>query len=670
MQQDAFIWYATPIELCARQRPGWFSWRLRNMLALGRALLWLPVLTWCGMLLVPAGFLTANLLTTKPSADPLLYYGGSAVFGAMFLGILFCLVGAIVRTRAALRVPPPEYHDLPLPLTDYPALQALIERTCRESGAPQPTAVHLNGGAGTGYRVAADRRTQDVLALGLGDLHTLSPAHFATLLLRMTTLRALDPRHRMDDYHRVRAAWQRFFANADTPAWARGDTTGPGNLHKVEDWYMPRLLAHVWAFTRTCSRAADARAAQRDGIEQTAEMHIAVALVEQAAEHRLTDDIHALQYTVPDPPADFYSRMYRILDDIDVTLGTAWLEECLAATTTYMDDDLALADRLALLSFMPAAHGVTELAERLLAPPAESAAAHYLGDSQATWLARLDALFAEREAAAWRARFEAHQQQEDTLETLDTAADERPLTKAEWWERVRLTRTLSDDLAPTLQLLDEMAAAFPQDERVTYARGSLRLEHGDAEGIRLLEDLMTGNPWHATTCCRLIADFLAARGEMSEATLYARRLAEQEKRLALAVAELKSLEVRGKLAPHGLVEAYLAPLRALFEQYPQVERVYLVRNVVKRVAEFPIFVLGLVLAVDWKDHMGHDQADIKRFLNEVHEQVELPGQGTIYHLHPDFYFFFIRRLKRVEGSQIFVRTKPPKPDTTYNKLFS
>jgi hypothetical protein len=258
-----------------------------------------------------------------------------------------------------------------------------------------------------------------------------------------------------------------------------------------------------------------------------------------------------------------------------------------------------LSNRLHALGFQAPSENAAEWATQEFEVPhalAVSAADHYLKDAQIAmaevindWCHRLEPDFRDhvREVKRQRAI-------EDELR--QSLAD-GPLKESEALALALAVGWRSDEEA--IALLRELVERAPQYGLARHYLARILLRHENAEAMATADTLLEEDDSLALITCRMLINYAAQTGRAEEWQRYRGRLKEIERNQMRATAERNNFRPGDPLLPLELSDAELAPLRSLFAEYPNLDKVYIVRRVVTYDAHAPHFVVGLVVITKW-----------------------------------------------------------------------
>jgi hypothetical protein len=273
------------------------------------------------------------------------------------------------------------------------------------------------------------------------------------------------------------------------------------------------------------------------------------------------------------PPADLMLRWAAAARaPLPAEDACRWLAEALDRPGQPTDTHPTLRARLAALGL--AGPDLQQPPQPLAGP---SAAQQWLGgrldalrvDFQAEWARGVQDAWTQQHADAQRLR-----------ERLGQLRDLPARDADEELERLQLSRRLE----PTLDLRDELAAfnaSHPEHALGLFIEGSVRLDHGDAQGLARLESAMALDPGATRPACERAYAYLKARGDAAAADAMAERwrarAAFEEERQR----QLETVDPAHALAHHGLDPQTEAAVRARLAtaKLRHVRHVYLVRRV-------------------------------------------------------------------------------------------
>lgn len=519
--------------------------------------------------------------------------GGSALWGLLTLP---CGAAWWVGAAAWWPLAPPA-EGIPVAADDHPRLtelrrrlgSALGTRTRPDLRLTEQPSLHLAPGARWGLLGGGRPR----LSVGLPLLMGLDGPQAAALLAREVAL----------GQQRSLAAWVcRWHARWQAVLQARLPAAPGPRATGWLLWLFARgvdpFQARAQVLARAQGLAADAWAARwagPTGAELLAQGLLAQAVLERFLHQQFWPQVWATTATERRPTA-------QPMRDLRVLLRQAlqhpdaphWLQEALRTPARPGTGQASLRERLEALTEIP----------HTLAAPRAAAAEVLLGAALPTDIRALDAAWQQRVADDWLAQHQAHRQQAQWLDALDTAEHGR-LSRAEALWQGRLTQALRP-AADSAQRWREVIAqhAAPAEARLGLARALLasstplqppgrqaELLPPQAEALELLQTLadegrasasyaetLAADPRWQVPAARLLVQQLALREDFPRLQAARSRLQALEDEARRALALLRNFDGEQTLRPADLPASALQPVQALLQGEHAVGRAWLWRK--------------------------------------------------------------------------------------------
>jgi Zn-dependent protease with chaperone function len=471
-------------------------------------------------------------------------------------------------------------------------------------------------------------KNQNYLLIGLPFINAMSAEHFQAVL-------AHEFGHISGNHggfgawvYRLRRTWGRLQVEID-----RQKRFGLWPVRAFLDWYAPLFMAYTFVLARAQEYEADKLAAETIGAQITAE-----ALIETEVKHDFYEDIYWRETlgkakNQPRPVMNIYSGMnpaYRAWvtpERISLRLRAA-----LRAETGYADTHPALADRLKSLGYL-APDAATDGDEPPVAyRPADNAM------TAAQWLfgAALDNFYREFDqdwtvifSERWQERYEMSQEAREFAHTLSRTPLEKLSNKELWVLTLLMLEYFEDsDPEPFLRLVLERD---PDHARANFNLGLALLEREDPEGVTFLEKVMREDIEGTFICCEVLFQYFKERNDDERAETYRTYARRHQDKLQLAESERETMTEKDRLAPHGLEEAILRPLRRQFARVPNLRSVHIARKQVRHLPNYPVYIVGIEGDFPW--YTLNTASAAHRLLMIVENAVDFPFRVQVYLLN-------------------------------------
>jgi tetratricopeptide (TPR) repeat protein len=255
--------------------------------------------------------------------------------------------------------------------------------------------------------------------------------------------------------------------------------------------------------------------------------------------------------------------------------------------------------------------------------------------------------------AVWAERHRAAQQAHAEIQQLTEKAQREPLSRDEAWRRVRLVAEF-DTMEDAIPLLRETLDRWPDSAPGRFMLGQCLLKQGDETGVPLLEEAMAQDQDLVVSSCRVIHEFLSAKGRNEEAAAYLKRGMERYAVIEAAEHERQTFTKRDVFLPHDLSDDVLESVRVTMSAHPEIVEAYVVRKQLRTETRRPSYVLGVVpkfkgLIVDY------DKAS-KALLQRMLEPGDLSVPMTVI-IMTGAYAFLAKRMRKVPGALVYRKDK-------------
>jgi hypothetical protein len=284
---------------------------------------------------------------------------------------------------------------------------------------------------------------------------------------------------------------------------------------------------------------------------------------------------------------------------------------------------------------------------------------HFLGDRVTQLAATLDEQWRKEVAPAWQERHVEVAASRARLAEIEGETAIGPL-----WERAARTLDLDgeDAALPVLRLVLESNA---EHAAANFTVGRILVGRDDDAGIGHLERAMTTDAHARAAGYEIILDYLERRGRHGEAEEYRQRAWNHGDLLEEAAEERRAVTGSDPLIEHGLGAADVASITEFVAAFDEVRAAYLARKDVTRLAEMPLYVLGVRVR---RARLKYESAGwLQELLQRLADGIVLPGQCFVVSLESGW-SRMARKLRRIPGAEIVAprrahRAAPtPQPD--------
>lgn len=334
---------------------------------------------------------------------------------------------------------------------------------------------------------------------------------------------------------------------------------------------------------RAGEEGADRRVAAIVGASSLAEALVAREVATRFERQIFWPDLRAREGTQAETPAPSRALARVFGEGIALEAVARLCDEALAAPHEPDDPLPGLAERLKVLG-RPAV---------ISAPPRESAAQRFLGETEERLIDRLDREWWETAGPWWRRAFAEREAAREGLARLEARPEAATLTPEERWDRAWWTRRLLGDSA-ALPLLREVLAVSPDHAWAHLALGEILLADRDAAGLPHIESairldaelFLMGSMWGES--------FLTATGQPEERERFRTRMSEEYGDRWAALLAWFQVRPTDTFQCHDLPEVAVALLRAELARHSWIEGAYLVVRPPTPPQTRGLLVLGIV----------------------------------------------------------------------------
>ncbi|WP_372525005.1 M48 family metallopeptidase [Piscinibacter sp.] len=533
---------------------------------------------------------------------------------------------------------------------DAPRLFELIDKVRQRCGAKRPDVVLLDGELNAAIvqqpRLGLLGWHRDYLIVGLPLLMALDVKQLAAVVAH--EFGHLHGAHgKLGAWvYRTRRSWWKL---AEARERSRvGASFADSALALFFRYFFPRFNARAFVLSRQQEYEADRMAHKVAGTKAGAEGLISIGVQARFLDECFWPDVFKQADQSPEPKVLPYSAMReRLREALVHPQAEAWLRESLKRLADPTDTHPSLRDRLEF----------AEVAPRLPAPPAASAADALLRDSLDAWIARVDQRWQCDVAERW-ARYHRHWKAQRQLaqELADERAKDRldPDDHLSWVRAVRQV----DGAAASEVVLRQLLADHPGQPDARYALG-LSLIGGDVaaspsvdEGAQLLRTLAEESHACSLAAGQRYEQWLEANERFAELKAWRERLRVLEQQSEAAWEALHDFDGSPQFAAAALSKRALRPVVDLLRREPAVGRAFLVR---KSSAGTPSWRF-CVLVIERARLIA--QPDAQRWWAELRERIDLPCPFMVVDLaHPfwkdDKQAPLVRQILETRGALIY-----------------
>lgn len=379
--------------------------------------------------------------------------------------------------------------------------------------------------------------------------------------------------------YRLRGAWSRMQDISES--WT---DWGSRLVARMFRWYAPWFNAYSFVLARKNEYEADRSSVDLVGLQHAASALMRVNIAAQFEGAHFWPSINRRVRHEPMPPAQRSAAWLQAWrEELQPAQQAEFLASSLQRITDHADTHPALADRLRAMGVDPAT----------ATPPAaagEPAALAWFGRNLHRLQQELDQQWQQQVGDHWQQRHAYLQERGARLAALDALAEP---TVDEAWEAIDITGELEPDV-DLLPRIDTLLAREPRHHQALFARGRLRLERGDENGIADLEQLMTLDADATLPACSTIYGYLQTRDEPRAATYRDRWIARNEfesrRQAELDNVDPKNDELAAAELPAQVLDTCAALLR---DNARGIKRAWLLRRVIRSDGDARAWVVGV-----------------------------------------------------------------------------
>jgi Zn-dependent protease with chaperone function len=561
-----------------------------------------------GIIALLLGAVGFGLLLLVGFAAAMLFTGGGALLLLLKLGKLLFLIAVplwfLIKSAVQalfIRLPAPQGREIMR--AQAPALFDALDRMRRSMKGPRFHHVLVVDGV----NAAVVQRPafgligwpRNYLVLGLPLLESMPPAEALAVVAHEYGHLAGSHGHFSAFIYRLRHTWGTVQAYTDHIQGWLGRLVAP-----LVRWYAPYFNAYTFVLARADEYQADAAAAELVGGAHAAHALKRVNLVAPRHQRFMEQTFKRIDHDAA-PPADLMLRWAAQAAEPPVEADARrWLADALDRQGDVTDSHPTLRARLQALS-------LTGDALHVPPPPLASASAAqaWFGPLLARLRAEAQTQWARQVTEPWAERHAEAQKLRQRLAELRG----RPERDAD--AEIEMLRLILR-LEPETDVRDALAAfnaAHADHPLGLFLEACARLDHGDREGLALLERTMAIDPEATSAACERAHAFLLERKETQAAEAYAERWRARVKMEALRAEQLQNFSDGDRFAPHGLDDAVVAAVRARLSGDARrfIARAYLARRVIPADGSVVQFVMGVELGF-WGKRRGKQREVVDR----------------------------------------------------------
>ncbi len=443
---------------------------------------------------------------------------------------------------------------------------------------------------------------RNTLIVGLQLLLALSPEQARAVLAH--EFGHLSGNHsRLNGWiYRARTSWYRvMYAFDQSGGW------GTGVLRRFFDWYAPYFSAYSFALARANEYEADAVSVELTSKHTAAEALLTTAVHSDAINERYWQPLIARADQEPTPVATPFEGLAKHFRDSPLTAEEtgARVARVNRIETNHDDTHPAIKDRLAAIHVQPTAPGAVTT----------SAASAWLGDACQDVLQEFDRLWLERNAEAWKERYQETAALQEQLAELE-GKPRADLSQEQCWNLASLSERFRRDTDP-LPLYEAYGHDYPDDLDTHYVIGRLKLARDDATGLEHLEAAST-RFFLTLPACEVAYAYFKRKGDEAGAKRWRERGEAQLDRQARAEAERGGVGRTDRLIAPRIGADVLAHLREQLQSVAGIKHAWICEKIVEFVPEQPVYVM----AVQGSGFFPKEAS----LIQAVIDQVSFPGE--------------------------------------------
>jgi Zn-dependent protease with chaperone function len=545
-----------------------------------------------------------------------------AVAGTVALLKFIIPIGAVallILRSLVVKLDPPE--GISLRQEQAPALFRTLEEVNDRVRGPTIHEVLVNGDLNAGV-VQIPRRggifgQRNYLVLGLPYMQALSPEEFRAVVAHELGHLSKDHGRFGTWVYRIQMTWWQLLRGLEEKGhW------GSGIFRRFFRWYAPYFEAYSYPLRRAHEFEADEAAAKAAGPRPAATSLLVGAVAGRYLDAEYWPTVYRRADEEREPPPAFEPMREQLARATAHRSASTWLDQELTREPAPHDTHPTTAERIRRLGLDP---------DEVVAAAAENgglrqtAAAVFLGPTEATLTAEIDREWRSSIRSAWFERYHEAQRLKSELEELDERARTTELSPEDARKRADLTEAFRGADA-ALPLYRELAERDPADAVANFALGRILLDRDDDSGLALLERAMASDPEAVVPACEIAFFYLKGKGHEQEAERFRARAEEQVQAFEHAGAERESVTAEDRLLPHDLPAEIVESVRSQLAHYDDIERIYLARKEVRHLAdEYPLYVVGVIRPQGWRERRKQaNDPEEPTFAQRLAAELELP----------------------------------------------
>ncbi|HEY2825173.1 MAG TPA: M48 family metallopeptidase [Gemmatimonadales bacterium] len=476
---------------------------------------------------------------------------------------------------------------IPLDLNRTPKLKALVRETTKRVAGPTVHRVLVTGDVSASAaqvpRFGGFGPRTNYLFVGLPLLQAMTPDEWRAILTH--EMGHLSGNHGTFFVWilRLRQTWHRLRVNLAS----RKSPLGQRYVVRFVNWYEPYFSAYSFVLARGMEYQADQASVDTVGRAVAQQALVRFAGVAGFVLDRWWPGVVAATATTPEPPKDAWANLRQTLKRLGPDETREFVDQALRRPTGYADSHPSLSDRLAVMAGR--ARGAVVTAE-VPGPPAQTAAAAYLGPVEAELEKTLSGLWLASITKDWLVRNRELASARKCLEAIN--AEQRELTDTEHSERLNLVAALGDPAA-LVAAAEEVLQKRPDHTAALYHAGRALLKIDAARGVSYLERAIRGDKAFRSMGCQILFNFFWSQGDRARAETYRAQVEGQVEQNAAASAERKSFRGDIVFVPTDLDAEAKGRLREVLQATEGVGHAYVANRVVKVLPDIPCRVVAV-----------------------------------------------------------------------------
>lgn len=556
-------------------------------LALKLRIAWLVVVGYAGFL---AGLLMVLVVAAALVAGAVAAGEAPSIFLMALVAVL--LAFGLCQTLVFLWVPLEAQTARAVTRDEVPRLFQLLDVLRADLRAPPFDHVWItpefNAGVQMIPRLGVFGFNRKHLYLGLPLLHSITPGQFSAVLAHEFA-HASSHHDRFGMWiYRLRQTWSRVFAELHDVRSGGVVRSFRGVILWFIDWYWPHFNAHAFVLSRANEYEADRLAADRAGVDPTAQALWRIECFNRRLSDQFWNDLTKLARSQQDVPDDVVARMReRLAEPPDPTEAARWIEQSARALTGNVDTHPSLSDRLRSLG-----QDVNQFARNGFPQmPNDSAADALLGAALPEITLDVNRLWQRENALRWQNVFHQARRLERQLTPAIASVETTELNIDALWDRTKTVCELQGTEAAE-PLLRQLLEQRPSHAWANITLGRHLLEHGRDEGEEFLRRILNDDDNDLIpVASEVLLNHFHQLGRTDKVQETRSALSRFEASRTAAAKERSLVTASDSFAPHGLSQLELQSLTATLAQQSDIASAWLARKVLKHFPKQRLFIL-------------------------------------------------------------------------------